>query len=81
MTRHIKLAAAPANADADWLCRQTIAECAELIESQAISLREAAWRGSDAPAEVCLRQMIATIKTAAAAFREMGARSNTGSQS
>jgi hypothetical protein len=63
----------PAEQDAQWLRRAFIGELAETIESLAISLREEAWRGSDATAEITLRQIRETLKAAIGTFKEIDA--------
>lgn len=59
--------------DVLWLRRQFIGECAAIIGSLALSLGEAAWRGSDLTVEVTLRQMRETLKTAISTFKELSA--------
>lgn len=59
--------------DVIWLKRQFISECAEILESLAISLREAAWRGSDFTIETTLFQQRETLMTAIIAFKELDA--------
>ncbi len=65
---------------ADWLRRDFIAECGALIVSLGISLEEAAWRGSDATAEVTLRQIRDVLVAAIKTFKEIGTASNAGGQ-
>jgi hypothetical protein len=65
-------ALSPAEQDADWLRHQFIGECAETIESLAISLREACFRGSDLAAGVHLRQLRAVLVSAISTFKEIG---------
>ena len=47
--------------DLAWLKRDAIIQCAEILESLAISLREAAWRGSDVTIETTLLQQRETL--------------------
>ncbi|MCC3245098.1 hypothetical protein LG047_07170 [Methylocystis sp. WRRC1] len=58
--------------DADWIRRDALCEYASVLESLAVSLGEAAYRGADTLAEMHLRQIIATTRTATATFREIG---------
>ena len=59
--------------DVLWLRRQFIGECAAIIGSLAISLGEAAWRGSDVTVEVTLRQIREILKTAISTFKGLSA--------
>ena len=62
----------------DWLAFSLIMECADLIGSFAISLREAAWRESTVTTEVSLRQIRATVNTAVETLKEIKARASEG---
>jgi hypothetical protein len=70
----------PIDQATQWLRRAFIGECAEIIESLTISLREAAWRGSDATMEVTLRQLRETLKAAITTFKEIVASTVAGGE-
>lgn len=57
--------------DAIWMRRDAIREYGDIIASLGVSLAEAAYRGSDATAEITLKQIIEATRTACATFREL----------
>ena len=59
-------------AQADWLNLDAIREMAEIIESLAVSLRLAAWRGSPEACGVHLIQMRLALIEAIRTFKEIG---------
>jgi hypothetical protein len=61
----------PASADARLLLLDAICENSALVQSLAVSLHHAAWRGHDATIEVTVRQLIAAMKEVAATTREL----------
>ena len=61
-----------------WLRRQAIAEFAEILESLSISLREAAFRGSDATTRITLAQLRETLKSAIVTFKEIPVADDAG---
>jgi hypothetical protein len=58
--------------DADWLRRDALVEYAGLIASLAVSLEEAAMRGSDTLAAFHLRQIVTVAKAASQTMAEIG---------
>jgi hypothetical protein len=52
-----------------WLRRDSLRELAELMESYAVSLREAAWRGSDANVGATLQQLRLVLLEAIRVYR------------
>jgi hypothetical protein len=59
------------NYEANWLRRDFIGERASILESLAVSLREACFRGSDIEAGVHLRQIRAVVVSAISEFKEI----------
>ena len=54
-----------------WLQRDFVMECANILESLSISLREAAYRGSDETMFATLKQMRLTLVEAISVGKEM----------
>lgn len=59
------------NSEANWLRRDFIGESASILESLAVSLREASFRGSDIEAGVHLRQIRAVVVATISTFKEI----------
>jgi len=57
--------------DIAWLRRRAIEEQGDIIASLGVSLREAAFRGSDATIAMTLRELIVVIKATTATVREL----------
>lgn len=66
--------------DVQRLLRHALGGFAEVIESLAISLREVAWRGSDATVGVTLRQLRETLVATIRTFRELDAAGGAGGE-
>lgn len=61
----------PSPSSAQWLRRDMIAECAAIIGSLAVSIGEAAWRGSDSVIGIHIDQMRAVAREMVATYRDL----------